>query len=70
MFKTTALDHVANEYVDKNVGASIPGTRLEADDRNILQDELVAIVEELGITLDATGTNRNQLRLGKIRIKK
>lgn len=60
MFKTTALDSVANAYVDKNVGTSTPGTRLEADDRNIIQDELVAEVESSGQTLDAAGTKRSQ----------
>lgn len=59
MFKTTALDSVANEYVDE-VGVT-PGTRLEADDRNIIQDELVNAVEGAGLTLDAGGTNRDQL---------
>ena len=59
MFKTTALDSVANEYVDE-VGVT-PGTRLEADDRNIIQDELVNAVEGAGLTLDATGVNRDQL---------
>lgn len=59
MFKTTALDSVANAYVDE-VGVT-PGTRLEADDRNIIQDELVSAVEGAGLTLDATGVNRDQL---------
>lgn len=61
MFKTTALDHVGNAYVDKDVGTSTPGTRLEADDRNIIQDELVAQVESSGQVLDATGVKRSQL---------
>ena len=63
MFKTNALDNVANAYVDKNVGASIPGTRIEADDQNIKQDELVNAVEGTGQTLDAAGvfTNNDQL---------
>lgn len=63
MFKTTALDSVANEYVDKNIGTSTPGTRLEADDRNIIQDELVAAVEGVGQALDPTGVIRDQIRL-------
>lgn len=61
MFKTTALDSVANEYVDKDVGESVPGTRIEADDQNIKQDELVAPVESSGQSLDATGVKRNQV---------
>lgn len=61
MFETTALDNVANRYVDKDVGASIPGTRIEADDQNIKQDELVAPVESSGQSLDATGVKRNQV---------
>lgn len=60
MFKTTALDSVANAYVDKDVGTSTPGTRLEADDRNIIQDELVNMVEASGQTLDATGVKNSQ----------
>lgn len=61
MFKTTALDSVGNAYVDKDVGTSTPGTRLEADDRNIVQDELVNLVEGKGLTLDPTGVNRDQI---------
>ena len=61
MFKTTALDSVANRYVDKNVGTSTPGTRLEEADRNIEMDELVASVEASGQTLDAAGTKRSQV---------
>lgn len=61
MFKTTALDHVGNAYVDKNVGTSTPGTRLEADDMNIKQDELVNSVESSGQTLDPTGVKDNQV---------
>lgn len=61
MFKTTALNSVANAYVDKDDPTSTPGTRLEADDRNITQDELVNAVEGLFLALDATGTLRNQL---------
>ena len=61
MFKTTALDHVANEYVDEHIPTSTPGTRLEADDRNILQDEPVNAVEASGQVLDATGVKRDQI---------
>ena len=60
MFKTTALNSVANEYVDKDVGTSTPGTRLEEADRNITQDELVALVERSLQVLDATGVKRIQ----------
>ena len=65
MFKTTALDSAANRFVDE-VGVT-PGTRLEAADKNIWMDELVAPVEAAGLTLDATGVNRDQL-LEAIRI--
>jgi hypothetical protein len=61
MFKTTALNSVANEYVDKDDGTSTPGTRIEADDQNIVMDELVNAVEGAGITLDPTGVLRSQL---------
>ena len=61
MFKTTALDSVANAYVDKDVGGGTPGTRLEADDRNIIQDEIVNVVEGAGLPLDPTGADRDQL---------
>ncbi|MCK5611171.1 hypothetical protein KAR91_55370 [Candidatus Pacearchaeota archaeon] len=61
MFKTNALDSVGNAYVDE-VGVT-PGTRLEADDRNIIQEELVNAVEGSGQTLDASGvfTNNDQI---------
>ena len=63
MFKTNALDSVANAYVDE-VGVT-PGTRIEADDQNIKQDELVNAIEGAGLTLDASGvfTNNDQLLL-------
>lgn len=56
MFKTNALDNVANRYVDENPGAGIVGTRLEADDRNIIQDELINAVERSAQTPDPSGT--------------
>ena len=59
MFKTTALNSTANRFIDE-VGVT-PGTRLEADDHNIWMDELVNAVEGAGLTLDATGVNRDQL---------
>lgn len=61
MFKTTALNSVANAYVDKDDSTSTPGTRLEADDRNIIQDEMVNAVERSGQTLSAGGTIDDQL---------
>ena len=63
MFKTNALDSVGNAYVDEDTGSSTPGTRLEANDQNIKQDELTNAVEESGQTLDAPGvfTNNNQV---------
>lgn len=61
MFKTVALNSVANEYVDKDDSTSTPGTRLEAADRNITQDEPVAMVESSGQTLDPTGVKRTQV---------
>ena len=61
MFKTDAVDSVANRYVDKNVGMGTPGTRLEEADRNIIQDELVKPVESSGQALDPTGVVRDQI---------
>lgn len=61
MFKTTALDSVANRYVDEDIPTSTPGTRLEAADKNIEMDELVNAVEGSGLTLDPTGVDRDQL---------
>lgn len=60
MFKTVALNSVSNAYVDKDVGGGTPGTRLESDDRNITQDELVNLVESASLTLDPTGVKRDQ----------
>lgn len=61
MFKTGALNSTANAYVDK--AGVTPGTRLEADDRNIVQQELVNAVEGAGLTLNNPGvfTNPDQL---------
>ena len=63
MFKTNALNSVGNAYVDEDTGSGTPGTRLEADDRNITQDELVNTIEGSGQTLDPSGdfTNNDQL---------
>lgn len=55
MFKTNALDNVANQFVDRNDALLIPGTRLEADDHNIKQIELVDIIESSGQTIKASG---------------
>jgi len=55
MFKTNALNNVANEFVDRNDSISQPGTRLVADDQNIKQRELVALVESSGQTLKTSG---------------
>ncbi len=49
MFKTAALDNVANEFVDE-VGVT-PGTRYEANDQNIRQVETADLVESSGQTL-------------------
>lgn len=64
MFKTNALDSVAGAYVDRNDGLLIPGTRLEADDRNIIQDELVKVVESSGQTLTTSGSFTTQVDIG------
>ena len=63
MFKTNAIDSVANEYVDEDIGGGVPGTRLEAADRNIVQDELVNAVQGSGQAIDPTGVDRVQLSL-------
>ena len=65
MFKTNALNSVGNAYVDKDTGSGTPGTRLEADDRNIIQDELTNAVTGSGQTLNSPGifTDNSQLEL-------
>ena len=65
MFKTAALDSVANAYVDENIGTSTPGTRIEADDQNIKQNELTNAVEESGQALDSPGTFTNNNQISK-----
>jgi len=63
MFLTNALDSVANRYVDENPGGGIIGTRLEADDRNIIQDELANAVLKSGQTLDPSGDFTNNFQM-------
>ncbi len=65
MFKTDALDSVANRYIDDIAITGTPGTRLEADDRNITQDEIVNAIESSDQTLDASGTFTNNDQLAK-----
>lgn len=65
MFKTGALNNVANAYVDKDVPGAIPGTRIEADDQNIKQQEIINAVIESGQTLDAPGTFTNNMQISK-----
>ncbi len=61
MFETTASDSVANHYVNENLGTATAGTVIDADDRNIIQDELTAAVESSEQALDPTGVIRDQL---------
>jgi len=63
MFKTNALDSVANAYVDR--AGVTPGTRIEANDQNIKQQELVNSVESSGQTLDASGVFTNNVQLAR-----
>jgi hypothetical protein len=69
MFKTNALDSVGNAYVDEDPGTSTPGTRIEADDQNIKQDELVNAIEGTGQTLDPSGTFTNNDQLFRAILK-
>lgn len=61
MFNTNATDSVAGAYVDKDTGTSTPGTKLEAADRNIIQEEIANAVIAGGQVLDPTGVKRQQL---------
>jgi hypothetical protein len=60
MFKTNATGSVGNEYVNQDLPGT-PGTVLDADDRNITQEELVNAVESSAQTLDPSGVDDNQL---------
>jgi hypothetical protein len=62
MFKTNATGAtVDNHYQNKDVGGGIAGTEIDADDGNITQDELTSAVEQAGLTLDPSGTDRDQI---------
>ena len=62
MFKTNAPDSAGNAYVDIDEGLGTPGTRLTAEDRNVIQDELVNAVESSGQVIDvAGGVKSNQI---------
>ena len=58
MKRTTAPNHQSNLYVDQT--GSIPGTRLIAEDRNNLQEEICNLLEGYSVTLD--GNSQTQLR--------
>lgn len=58
MKRTTAPNNVGNKYIDR-VG-STPGTILQAEDRNNLQEEICNLLEGYGVTLD--GGNDEQLK--------
>lgn len=46
-------------YADRD--GITPGTTLTADDRNMIQEELCAVVTDAGLTLDSTGATRDQV---------
>jgi hypothetical protein len=61
MFKTNALHSQDGSYVNIDIATGTPGTKLDAADRNITQDELVNAVLSSGQTLDPTGADNGQL---------
>ncbi len=61
MFRTAATGNVANRYADEVVGVS-QGTVIEEQDKNIVQEELVAAVIGAGLSIETSpGTVENQL---------
>lgn len=51
MHRIDAADHVANLFVDRDVGGGIPGTVIDASWLNDVQEELCNLVEDAGLTL-------------------
>ncbi|MBP0492153.1 hypothetical protein [Roseomonas indoligenes] len=45
-----------------NPGAGQEASIFDADQYNIIQEEIAGVIEDVGIALDATGTNRAQLK--------
>lgn len=64
MKRTTALNSVGGLHVDRNPGASTPGTAGVAEDRNNLQEEICHLIEGAGFTLD--GADQYQLEKASI----
>ena len=52
MKRTTAPDSVSGEYVDRDDGLTQKGTRVIAEDRNLIQEEIVNVSEMTGNVLD------------------
>jgi len=59
MKRTTAPNSVGGLHVDRNPGTGTTGTAGIAEDRNNLQEEICAVIEGLGLTLD--GGSQTQL---------
>ena len=60
MRRTTGAGNVANEFVDEVPGVS-QGTTVDADWLNPVQEELCAVIESEGETLDGTGAVVDQV---------
>lgn len=56
MHRTDAARNVANQFVDKNIGAGTRGTVVDAAWLNAVQEEICYLIEQLGVTL-IKGTN-------------
>ena len=58
MDRTSALNNIdigggRRGYRDRNLAAGLPGTQLAATDRNAIQEEVLAVIEGLGIAASA-----------------
>ena len=61
MFRTAAVGNVGSRYADEVAGVS-QGTVIEEQDKNIVQEELVAAVIGAGLSIETSpGTVENQL---------
>jgi|GEM_PF-6408871 len=59
MKKTDASGHDNNEYTEGNPALNIPATVVGSEEMNNIQNEIVAVVEAAGITLD--GSDQDQM---------
>lgn len=55
MHRTEASGNVANAYVDRNL-PTVAGTKLDASDRNAIQEEIANVIERAGLTLKTKAT--------------